>query len=123
MKQTPKTAKKKAGRPVKVIEIDSKSLVEELASLQCTLEEIASVLGVNKSTVSRNYATEIDKGRQNGRISLRRNQFNLSKTNAAVAIWLGKNWLGQSDNPTGDNTEENNGLTEYLKGFRSAILT
>ena len=34
-----------------------------------------------------------------GKASLRRNQLNLSSTNAAMAIWLGKQKLGQSDTP------------------------
>lgn len=32
------------------------------------------------------------------KISLRRNQMNLSKKSAAMAIWLGKNYLNQTDN-------------------------
>ena len=32
-----------------------------------------------------------------GKSSLRRYQFNLAKTNATMAIWLGKQWLGQKD--------------------------
>ena len=42
--------------------------------------------------------------RQNGamflKIQLRKNQISLSKTSAAMAIFLGKNYLGQSDEPT-----------------------
>ncbi len=81
-------------RPQKQID---KKQVEKLAGLQCTVEEIASVFDVDKSTISRRFATELAKGRMVGRISLRRNQFNLSKTNASVSIFLGKNYLGQSD--------------------------
>lgn len=36
------------------------------------------------------------------RIQLRRNQLALSEKNAAMAIWLGKQYLGQSDNPQVD---------------------
>jgi hypothetical protein len=32
-----------------------------------------------------------------GRISLRRTQFKLSETNVAMAIWLGKQYLGQTE--------------------------
>ena len=42
--------------------------------------------------------------RQNGavalKIQLRKNQINLSKTSASMAIFLGQNYLGQSDEPT-----------------------
>ena len=34
-----------------------------------------------------------------GKASLRRNQLHLSKTNAAMAIWLGKQKLDQKDEP------------------------
>lgn len=37
--------------------------------------------------------------RGSGKISLRRAQFELAKKNAAMAIFLGKQYLGQSDNP------------------------
>lgn len=37
--------------------------------------------------------------RSDGKISLRRSQFALAKKNAAMAIFLGKQYLGQSDNP------------------------
>lgn len=37
--------------------------------------------------------------RSDGKIALRRNQLALSKKNAAMAIFLGKQYLGQSDNP------------------------
>ena len=77
-------------------EVDSEQ-VEKLAALQCTLEEIAAFVGVDKSTISRRFATEIKEGREKGKTSLRRYQFELAKKSAAMAIFLGKNYLGQSD--------------------------
>ena len=35
--------------------------------------------------------------RQKGRASLRRSQFRLAEKNATMAIWLGKQYLGQKD--------------------------
>lgn len=35
--------------------------------------------------------------RQNGKISLRRNQMKLSEKSDRMAIWLGRNMLGQSE--------------------------
>lgn len=37
------------------------------------------------------------------KIQLRKNQFNLSKSSAAMGIWLGKQWLGQKDHPHDEN--------------------
>ena len=39
-----------------------------------------------------------------GKRSLRRYQFDLAKTNATMAIWLGKQWLNQTDNPQAEET-------------------
>lgn len=86
--------KNKVGRPRAKIDAEQ---VEKLASMQCTYEEIASFFGVSKSTISDNFRTEITKGRSVGKISLRRNQFKLSETNATMAIWLGKQYLGQRE--------------------------
>ena len=86
--------KKKGGRPK--AKIDPKQVIK-LAQLQCTYEEVAAFFDVNKSTISRSYATEMDKGREIGKMSLRRNQFNLTKTNATMCIWLGKQYLGQRE--------------------------
>ena len=88
--------KNKVGRPRAKIDAEQ---VEKLASMQCTYEEIASFFGVSKSTISDNFRTEITKGRSVGKISLRRNQFKLSETNATMAIWLGKQYLDQKDYP------------------------
>ena len=46
------------------------------------------------------------------KIQLRRNQFELSKKSAAMAIFLGKNWLGQTDEPR--TQESGNELLESL---------
>lgn len=78
-------------------EVD-KEQVEKLASLQCTLDEIAAFFNVDKSTISRRFATEIKGGREKGKTSLRKYQFDLAKKSAAMAIFLGKNYLGQTDN-------------------------
>ena len=71
--------------------------VEKLASLMCTQEEIAAFFDVNVSTISRRFAKEIEKGREVGKMSIRRKQFKLAEKNASMAIFLGKNYLGQSD--------------------------
>lgn len=51
------------------------------------------------------------------KISLRRNQFNLTKTNAAMGIWLGKQWLGQKDNPHHDQGFDGE-LKEFMEYLR-----
>ena len=38
-----------------------------------------------------------DNGQHTGKASLRRTQFRMAETSAAMAIWLGKQYLGQKD--------------------------
>jgi len=86
---------KKAGR--KQIKIDSKQ-VEALASYGCTTSEIASFFSCDKSTISRRFATIITKGKDQGKIRLRKKQFEVAIAgNPAMLIWLGKNVLDQAD--------------------------
>lgn len=83
-------------RPRKQINLEE---LEKLATLQCTYEELGAFFNCDKSTLSKNkdYSTIIAKGREKGKMSLRRSQFKLAEKNAAMAIWLGKQYLGQKD--------------------------
>ena len=93
---------KKMGRPRKEIPVKE---FEKLCELQCTLIEIASFFDVNVDTITdwckRTYGmtfSEVFKlKRGKGKVSLRRSQFELAKKNPTMAIWLGKQWLGQTD--------------------------
>lgn len=92
----------KMGRPLK--DIDKKTF-EKLCALQCTEEEIAGWFNCHIDTIcnwcKREYGktfSEIYKEkRELGKISLRRAQWKLAEKNASMAIFLGKNYLGQSD--------------------------
>ena len=81
-------------RPLKDI---SARDVELLASVFCTQQEIAEKLGCSVDTLSRRFADSYKKGLADAKASLRRNQFLLAKKSAAMAIFLGKNYLGQRD--------------------------
>ena len=85
--------------------IDQKQF-ESLCSIQCTQQEICEVLGVTDKTLT-NWCKEIysmpfsevfKAKRSGGKASLRRKQWNLADKNAAMCIWLGKQYLGQKDN-------------------------
>jgi hypothetical protein len=103
------------GRTPKEINWD---LFEQLCEIQCTQSEIASVLKVHVDTLrnkakahyeEEDFSTIYKKYTENGKSSLRRHQFLLSKKNAAMAIWLGKQWLGQKDHlPEAQVNEEIN---------------
>jgi len=91
-----------AGRPQK--ELDKK-IFENLCGIQCTIKEITAVLEVDDKTLSawckRTYGMKFSEifaiKRQAGFVSLRRTQFRLAEKSAAMAIFLGKNYLGQKD--------------------------
>lgn len=127
---------KKIGRPLKNI---SKAEFEKLCALQCTREEICSFFDVSEKTLDgwckRNYKDEegnemtfslvFAQKRGLGRISLRRNQFQLAKKNAAMAIFLGKNFLGQSENGLREDEEDqtDDGFISALKSEGQDVWT
>lgn len=92
--------KKKVGRPKKIIDYES---VEKLAMLMCTEEEIANYLDISVRTLQRDeeFCRIYKKGLDYGKMSLRRTQFKLAQKSSAMAIFLGKQYLGQSDEFTG----------------------
>lgn len=91
-----------AGRPRK--EID-KTNFEKLCGLQCTEIEICYWFDVSVDTLERwckrtygaKFADIYALKRSDGLISLRRSQFQLADKNAAMAIWLGKQYLNQKE--------------------------
>lgn len=102
-----------AGRPKKEIDYE---IVEKLANIQCTQEEIAGFLNLSVRTLQRDeeFCRIYKKGQENGKMSLRRMQYKLAEKNAAMAIFLGKQYLGQRDNVEVKAPEELNKVTELL---------
>lgn len=98
------------GPPVKSFDWE---LFEQLCGIQCTQEEIASMLKLDRNTLTikvedhynvkdaskpqEDYSAIYKRFASDGKSSLRRYQFNMAKTNASMGIWLGKQWLGQKD--------------------------
>lgn len=124
----------RTGRPKK--EFDKK-IFQDLVGLGCTQEEICWFFrdGTGKSanidTLTRWCKREFgmtfqEYFRQNGRmalkIQLRRNQMNLSKSSAAMAIFLGKNLLGQTDKIE-QTVHEVEDLSSLAKMLRDDTLT
>ena len=114
-------------------EIDQKQF-ENLCGLQCTLEEICDWFGVTdktlnswcKRTYSESFSEVFRQKRSTGKISLRRSQWRLAEKNASMAIWLGKQYLGQKDivevGVEKDNVQEDalsESLRELAKGLTS----
>ena len=107
------------GRPRKEIDIQQ---FEKLCGLQCTQEEIANFFDCSVDTIERwckrTYKTTFAEAYKvksvSGKISLRRYQFKLAEKSSAMAIFLGKNILGQKDDRYETQSTESNGLLESI---------
>lgn len=86
-------------------EIDYK-LLDSLCGIQCTGEEIASIMGISYDRINIHLKEEKGIGFKDyykiksasGKASLRRAQWkSASEGNVVMQIWLGKNYLDQSD--------------------------
>lgn len=100
------------GRPMKKLNDVGAEIVRKLAAVMCTEEEIASVLEVSVEVLhnklnDRTFSEYYKIGKEEGKASLRRTQFELAKKNATMAIWLGKQYLGQRDDAAEDKDKEN----------------
>ena len=79
--------------------------VFKLAAMGCTDREIATWFDVKEDTLRYNFADIMAKGRQEAKNLLRAAMLkNALNGNAALQIFLAKNWLGMSDQP--QNSED-----------------
>lgn len=112
------------GRPPKEI---SQKQFESLCAIQCTQEEICAVLDVDDKTLTRwckqvykkSFSEIFSIKRQNGKASLRRMQWHLAEKQPSMAIFLGKNILGQRDNIEVNNEAELSKLDLLLQEIKT----
>lgn len=105
-------------------EIDQKDF-EKLCALQCTRDEICGWFDVTdktldgwcKRTYKQGFSAIYAQKREAGKISLRRMQWQLAAKSAAMAIFLGKNILGQSDTVKVESRADGK-LAELIDGLR-----
>ena len=82
-----------------------KEIFENLCSVLCTVDEICQIFSISKQLLFRwvkrtydaSFSTIYNAHAGKGKSSLRRMQLKLAQNNAQMAIWLGKQWLGQVD--------------------------
>lgn len=74
-------------------------LVKKLASIHCTMEEIAFAVGCSVDLLERRFADTVKEGKAHGKTSLRRYMWHAAtdKGNITMMIWLSKNILGYTD--------------------------
>ena len=127
-------ARKPTGRPNgrPKIQIDSEQF-KKLCELQCTKEEIAGFFNCGESTIEvyckdtygESFQAVFKRLSVGGKMSLRRYQFELAKHNASMAIFLGKQMLGQRDDVASlerkENVNEKNALNSVVDALKEII--
>lgn len=101
-----------AGRPKKEIDYVT---VEKLANIQCTQQEIASFLEISSRTLQRDekFLEIFNNAKEKGKASLRRIQWKHAEKSASMAMFLGKQYLGQRD-IVEEKHDINNGVINEL---------
>lgn len=100
--------------PTPTLQPDATTLeqIRRLASMQLTQTEIAAVLLVAGSTFKKFLAdvpearNAYEMGQGQGCASVRRSQFVMAHRSATMAIWWGKQYLGQADKIETDNNHQ-----------------
>jgi len=103
------------GRPKKEIDFET---LDKLMRIQCTEEECASFFDIDVKTLKARIKEEygvsfsqyFEQKSKKGKVSLRRKQWEVALSgNVTMLIWLGKQYLGQTDK------NELSGGTEPIK--------
>jgi len=72
--------------------------IEKMASFGLTNKEIAEALGYDENTLKRNFEIFLTKGKANLKQRLKRKQIQVALGgNVSMLIWLGKQYLGQTE--------------------------
>ena len=105
------------GRPRKVIDWDE---VERLSKIFCTYEEIEAVIGVSIKTLKQypEFLPLYKKGREYGKMSLRRKQLHHADRSVPMAIFLGKVYLHQREQDVVDIQNVDQHLRDIAKAIR-----
>lgn len=117
------------GRPK--IEFDDKTwqLIDQLCMIQCTTEEILSFIGCSIDTFDRRVkekfgitcAAYVKQKAEGGKTSLRRKQWVLADKSAAMAIWLGKQYLGQREPDALQSNDDDAGSDGLYEAIAEAV--
>jgi len=110
-------------RPKSEIDLDE---LEKLCAMQCTDQEIASILNVSTRTIERrrkvqSFREAMERGKAKGRVSVRRNLFRLATSgNLGANIFLAKNLLGYKDVVSNEHSGPEGGPIEMSLCRRAA---
>lgn len=92
----------KSGRPLAVID---EVKLEEMASRDYTIEEIAATVGVNPDTIYSRFSETVKKGRLQGNGSIKHQLFvKAMNGDTGCLVWLSKQRCGYRDKPAEEAT-------------------
>lgn len=109
-----------AGRPPLEFDVEE---VRKVCALHPTDEELAAFLKVCVDTITRwkknpEFRAAYDEGKGTGKLSLRRRQWsaamNTETTNTGMLIWLGKQYLGQMEDPSLADSDALDAVPSYF---------
>ena len=115
-----RAAKNKGGRPTKPIDYTK---LDAMCAIHCTGEECAAILGVSYEHLNNQLKKDGNVGfldyfkikGSNGKMSLRRKQYDQAMSgNATMLIWLGKQWLNQSDKVEREGNSINDAIAALI---------
>ena len=112
----------RTGRPRKNIDAEQ---FNKLCGLQCTEEEIAAFFDCSVDTIENfckrefkmTFSEIYKRKRDYGKISLRRSQWKLAEKYPSMAIFLGKQFLGQTDKIEATVAEIDPGARNEIEDF------
>lgn len=119
-------------RPNKNIDLKQ---FESLCAIQCTQEEICSVLGVTDKTLTnwcrkmygKRFSEVFKEKRKVGHASLRRTMWQQAQSSVPMSIFLGKNYLGMTDRGeqtvTFKDVESHDALSDSLEELAKTLIS
>lgn len=93
--------------------------IRQLAALGLSDSDIATVVDLARVTMERRCRAELERGRAEMRQRLHRIQWTMAAKSAAMAIWLGKQYLGQRDIPLAPEAE--GAVIEYVHRIVTSV--
>lgn len=91
------------GRPRLILTEDGVKFIEKLYSCNCSMQEVAAELGVSVEVLKNRFNREKnaiarERGQEKFKSEIRQSQRSIMKRgDSRMAIWLGKQYLGQTD--------------------------
>ena len=81
----------------RIFTTEEKEEMNSMAFDQCQDNTIAKVIGCDVKTLTKSFSKVLQQKRAEGKVALRRAQMKQALANPTMAIFLGKNYLEQTD--------------------------